>query len=129
MAGFCQAILWDRLMSNIEIEAVETIILRTKSMPEHLVQFHRALPGRAPSEHSKVISHILAKLSDEEAVLLIRDVVDSTVFSLLHLFDLGFKDRHIRVSFDRIHNPELAPFGTLLDTYRERVDPGGMILD
>lgn len=114
-------------MNDISVEAVETMILEASIIPEELVRFYRALPGRSPSEHSKAVSHIIAKLQDEEAIVLIRDVVDSTLFSMLHLFDLDFKDRHIQVSFARQKNPDSAPFGILLDIYRERVDPGGIV--
>lgn len=116
-------------MNDINVEAVETIILETQIIPEQLVHFYRALPGMAPSAHSKAVGDILAKLKDEEAMVLIRDIVDSTVFSMLHLFDLSFKDRHIQISFTRQQNPESAPFGTLLDAYRERVDPGGIVVE
>ena len=116
-------------MNDISLDAVDAVIQETRIIPEELLRFYRDLPGRSPSEHSKNVSRILSSLSDEEAIILIRDVVDSTVFSMLHLLDLSFKDRHIQVTFTRQQDPEAVSFGSLLDTYRERVDPGGKVVD
>ena len=114
----------------MNVEAVDAIIRDImETMPERTVRFYRNLPGMQPSDHSKTIEDILSKLSDREAVSMVSDIVDRTIFALLHLFDLGFKDRHIQVSFTRQQDPSSAPFGTLLDAYRERVDPGGKIID
>lgn len=115
-------------MNDIDIDAIEAVILRTKTLPEQILHFYRDLPGMSPSDHSKEVADILEKLQDEEAIVLLRDIVDSTIFSLLHLFDLDFMDRHIHVSFTRQQNPDSAQFGMLLDAYRERVDPGGKIV-
>ena len=116
-------------MSNSPREqAVESIILETiQTLPKNLVAFYRDLPGRRPSDHSIRMSHIIAGLDDDDALALLRDVTDATVFSLLGLFDAQFKDGHIRVRFDWDATPGEPDEDPLLEIYRMRVDPGGAI--
>lgn len=117
------------MSDDMNVEVVETIIADVvEQMPKGTLRFYRDLPGMRPSEHSRMIRDILIKLNDDEVISIIADITDRAVFSLLHLFDLSFKDRHIQVSFTRQQDPDSAPFGSLLDTYRERVDPGGNIV-
>jgi hypothetical protein len=116
-------------MTIEEDQAVSAIIEETlETIPKSILQFYRNIPGRRPSEHSKEVGRILSKLTDEEVMVLVRDIIDSALFSTLHLMDLNFKDRKIRASFEPVENSDTEPFGSLLEAYRERVDPGGLIV-
>jgi hypothetical protein len=116
-------------MPIVEDQAVSVIIEEIlEAIPKSILQFYRNIPGRRPSEHSKEVGRILSKLTDEEVMVLARDIIDSALFSTLHLMDLNFKDREIKASFVSAKNLDTEPFGSLLEAYRERVDPGGIIV-
>ena len=108
--------------------AVEAIVAETVvALPDDILQFYRNLPGRRPSEHSLRLQGVLSKLTDEEARILIRDIVDSSIFSVLSLIDQGFKDRNIATSFTVTSSDDSPVMGRALEIYRQRVNPGGQI--
>jgi hypothetical protein len=96
--------------------------------PEILFRSLREPAGRAPSDRSKRVAHALSKLGEEEALLVVRSVLDAATLSIISLFDHDFKNSglHARLSFgsqvaDTRDNPT---FGR---AYRSRVEPHGVL--
>jgi hypothetical protein len=110
----------DDVVSAIIVETVDT-------MPGGLLSFYRDLPGRSPSEHSKCVAATLASLTDDQATELVRTIVDATVFSLLYLMDVSFKNMNISVAFHRGNDSASPADHPLLERYRFKVSPGGIL--
>jgi hypothetical protein len=116
--------------SQIELTetVVESIIMETIDfLPQDINEFYRNLPGRQPSDHSLRVQKALNNLSEDEAIILIRDIVDSSVFAVLSLMDQGFKDKRIKTSFTKLPSGEQPLFGCAVEAYHQRVSPGGYI--
>ena len=107
-------------LSEQAVEALISDILAT--FPDQLAAFYKAPPGRKPSEQSVKMREIQNALSESDAVLLVRDVVDRTLASALSLMDQNFKSE-ISTSFST--NGETERASGLLDAYRMQIDPGG----
>ena len=117
------------MTGSLESDTIDTLIIETlTSLPRAVLDFYRAPPGRAPSDHTKIISNILHEISDESAILLITDIVDRTSFSVLYLMDSDFKSMNIKTTFNRLSDSITAGVDEvfLLDLYRERVNVGGL---
>lgn len=113
-------------MTQVSEQVVSAIVSETvASLPEEIYRFYQNLPGRNPSIISKSIAGTLSQIDEIHAVELIRDIVDRTVFSILYLVDSGFKDRMISTEFKSISG--MQSDSHLVDTYRDQVDPGGVI--
>lgn len=106
-------------------EAVDAIVANiVETLPNSLLEFYRNPPGRKPSQQTLKVSEIVKKLDDDEALALIRSVMDGSLFAVLSLFDMNFKDKNIEVHFRRSTGLETA---LLHELYRLHVDPGGQI--
>ncbi len=84
--------------------------------------------GRAPSAASVRTAEILRGLSNEDATLLARQLVDASTFGLVYLLDNQFKS-DLRITFNRGEfewSPE-AP--ELIEAYRMRVEPDGSLVE
>ena len=109
-------------------DIVDVIILETvRSIPNETLSFYRNLPGRRPSDLSKRVAASLREMPDDAARELIADIVDSAVFSLLYLLDNDFKSS-IRVELKRGAQTCRPSDFPLLEAYRQRVDPGGVVI-
>jgi len=114
--------------SNVEDNVVEAIIVETvATLPSGFLEFYKDLPGRKPSELSVRLAAAWMAVDEDDAIDMIRDVVDRTVFSMLYLIDARFKNLKIATSFDHA-DTSAEPFPTdLHNRYRQRVEPGGLI--
>ena len=109
-------------------DVVEALVMETvQTLPDSLLGSCRNLTGRRPSDLTQSVARIAEKLDDGDALIFIRDIVDATVFSVLGLVDAGFKDLNVETRFDRSTSTVDLPDDPLLDLYRERVDPGGVV--
>ena len=105
---------------------IESIIAETIDfLPQDINEFYRNLPGRNPSDHSLRVQRVLNKLSEDEAIVLIRDIVDSSVFAILSIIDQGFKDKQIVTLVTKGPSGEQPLYGHAVEAYRQRVSPGG----
>ena len=108
------------------ISAVIADVLKPAS--ESIYGFYEKPPGRRPSDQTKRISAAIALLEKQAAVEIIRDVVDRTIFSMLYLMDAEFKEYHIETIFRSHADGKAVTAQQLLDRYRSKVDPGGIIV-
>ena len=84
--------------------------------------------GRAPSAASLRTAEILRDLSDEDATLLARQLIDASMFGLFYLLDNQFKS-DLRITFNRGDSEWTPEAPELIEAYRMRVDPSGHIID
>ena len=118
------------MTSPLESDTIDTIIIEIlTSLPPAVLDFYKSPPGRAPSDHTKQISTIFREMSDDRAILLIMDIIDRTIFSMLYLMDSDFKSMNIKTTFNRFPDSITAGVGdvVLLDLYRARVNVGGFL--
>jgi len=99
------------------------------SRPEELVASLRSPSGRAPSEVSRRTAEAMSKLNDEEALRIVRSVLDAGVFSVFSLFDSDFKNSGLHAEFSCGDQMVDTRTGNqdFWDAYRSRVEPGGML--
>lgn len=115
------------MSDNIEGVVISAICAETvETLPDTLLNYYRNPPGRRPGARVLSIKDNVAPLSDADVTEIVRDVVDQTVFSLLHLLDLEFKDKGIVVGFGRRDEAITATSRSLVELYREKIDPGGV---
>lgn len=113
------------MSAELRNEIVSTIIQRTLGSVPTDLESYRNPAGRKPSDAAKRVAAIMEKLTDDEAIALIRDITDSAVFGIFYLLDNDFKNRNIKTTFrkgDIVYSSETAE---LLETYRGQIDPGG----
>lgn len=112
-------------METLTGEMLDAVVAETQSLPAELLKAYRHPPGRKPSASLLQIRDALSELDDATALLLVRDVVDVTVFQMIYLLGVGFK-RDLSVDVSREGNRERLDGSGLHEDYRARVDPGGI---
>jgi hypothetical protein len=112
-------------MTTLMNEMMDAIVIETQGIPSGLLKYYRNPPGRKPSEGVLKIRDTLADMDDDTALLLIRDVVDSAVFTMVYLLGSGFKC-DLSIDLNRAGNRERLDDSGLTEDYRLRVDPGGI---
>lgn len=111
-------------LSERFVRAISSDLL--ERYPEELVAHYRNLPGRDPGEVARKAARILAKLDEDEAAALIRDVIDAALFRLFYLlFDSSELDD---LSVEVVEATEPNWDELFHETYRTMVDPGGIIV-
>jgi hypothetical protein len=98
------------------------------SEPRVLLRSLREPTGRAPSETSQQVANALSKLDDEEALMVVRSVLDAATLSILSLFDHDFKNSglHARLSNgSQAMDTQDSP--SFWQAYRSRVEPHGVL--
>lgn len=113
------------LCQEVILAIVRDII---ETLPSDIYDFYESPPGRKPSDHSKRVSEIISSLGKDDALELVRGVVDMSVFSMLYLMDVEFKEHSIETMFRKEAKGETAMAGNLTEQYRLAVDPGGIIV-
>lgn len=114
----------DVLHEEITDAIVTDIVAR---LPEGLLKIYMSPPGRKPSADLMNISSLVHEIGSDKALMLIRDVMDTTIASVLGLIDLDFKDSKIRISAEKVLPDTSAEETEFADLYRYRVDPGGHV--
>lgn len=113
---------------DLSNDIIDAIILEViLNLPNELLHFYENLPGRQPSKHHRKIAAIIKAIDSQDALSIIRDVADSCVFSILYLIDSDFKDKSIETSFHRGPKNAKRSGPELLEYYRDKVNPGGLI--
>lgn len=113
-------------MADLVNEMLEAIIIETvDTIPEELLAYYRNPPGRKPHEHVCQIQTAIADMDDATATMIIRDIVDRVVFSMLYLIEAEFKNIRIKTTISRgAQSDNLTNYG-LHEDYRELINPGG----
>jgi hypothetical protein len=98
------------------------------SDPAALLRSMREPSGRAPAESSRIVAQALARLDDEDALAVVRSVLDAATCSFVSLFDQDFKNSglHACLSYDgQSADTRLQP--SFWNAYRSRVEPNGVL--
>lgn len=113
-------------MADLANEMLNAIIIETvDSLPADLLSSYRDPPGRKPSERLRQIHAAIADIDDANVEMLIRDVVDASVFQLTYLISAKFKEAGIVTTIRRGTLAEDLADSLLHEEYRMQIDPGG----
>jgi len=97
--------------------------------PEELLESMRNPSGRSPRRDAGAVSEALAELEDEEALRIIRSVLDAATFGFFAAMDSNFKNSGLRarLQFADSSWDSAAPEVELHELYRQKVSPAGLI--
>ena len=117
-------------MSDVTKAVVDAVIADSfLTDPNSLVASLRAPAGRNPAESSRAVAGAIAKLSDQEAVALVRSVLDAAIFGVFNLLDQDFKNHgpHARFSLGKDGIETTDRRCLFHEVYRHSVDPNGLL--
>jgi hypothetical protein len=97
--------------------------------PSSLLDGLREPSGRSPAPSSLVVADVLSSIDDASANVLVRSVLDAAYFSVLNLFDAGFKNSGVGVQIRTEDGDWISdsPTVNLHELYRNKVEPHGSV--
>jgi hypothetical protein len=113
-------------VTRVAVNAIIEDIVRT--LPIDILESYISPPGRRPAPSLLAISSTVREIGDDKTLALIKDVMDATIFSLLALIDAGFKGNEVRVALVPWTGEADSFALRLVEEYRLRVDPGGVVV-
>jgi hypothetical protein len=109
---------------------ITALIERTLTrLPGELTEMLRSPSGRNRGDYINQVSNLVADLSDENLLVLLKSIIDTTVYNVLYVLDDGLAQRGLRIELSELREPRDFSEPPLIERYRNLVEPGGTVAE